>query len=133
MFNVYKNQLSRQTGSRNPTGPKTLPTIWYTYMTLVTKYQISAINSYCEKCDEKYLGRTDRGKTVYPTLPLGSGGIKSHMNASVAIEDQLKTIEVSVLISCIASICHVYRKFPLKIKDSTSFLSIVLEKNRILR
>jgi hypothetical protein len=32
MFNVYK---SRQTGSRNLTGPKTLP-----------KYQISAINSY---------------------------------------------------------------------------------------
>jgi hypothetical protein len=24
MFNVYKNQLSRQTGSRNLTGPKTL-------------------------------------------------------------------------------------------------------------
>jgi hypothetical protein len=46
MFNVYKNQLSRQTGSRNLTGPKTLPTIWYTYMMLVTKYQISAINSY---------------------------------------------------------------------------------------
>ena len=59
MFNVYKNQLSRQTRSRNLTGPKTLPTIWYTYMTLVTKYQISAINSYWEKCDEKYLGRTD--------------------------------------------------------------------------
>jgi hypothetical protein len=34
------------TGSRNLTGPKTLPTIWYTYMMLVTKYQISAINSY---------------------------------------------------------------------------------------
>jgi hypothetical protein len=32
-----KNQLSRQTGSRNLTGPKMLPTIWYTYMTLVTK------------------------------------------------------------------------------------------------
>ena len=59
MFNVYKNQLSRQTGSRNLTGPKTLPTIWYTYMKLVTKNQISAINSYWEKCDEKYLGRTD--------------------------------------------------------------------------
>jgi hypothetical protein len=59
MFNVYKNQLSRQTGSRNLTGPKTLPTIWYTYMMLVTKYQISAINSYWEKCDEKYLGRTE--------------------------------------------------------------------------
>ena len=59
MFNVYRNQLSRQTGSRNLTGPKTLPTIWYTYMMLVTKYQISAINSYCEKCDDKYLGRTE--------------------------------------------------------------------------
>jgi hypothetical protein len=34
MFNVYKNQLSRQTGSRNLMGPKTLPTIWYTYMML---------------------------------------------------------------------------------------------------
>jgi hypothetical protein len=59
MFNVYKNQLSRQTGSRNLTGPKTLPAIWYAYMTLVTKYQISAINSYWEICNEKYLGRTD--------------------------------------------------------------------------
>jgi hypothetical protein len=37
MFNVYKNQLSLQTGSRNLTGPKTLPTIWHTYMKLVTK------------------------------------------------------------------------------------------------
>ena len=53
-------------------------------MMLVTKYQISAINSYREKCDEKYLGRTDgrmdgqtdRGKTVYPPPPSGSGGIK---------------------------------------------------------
>ena len=33
------------------------------------------------------------------------------MNVSVAIQDQLKTIEVSELISCIASICHVYMKF----------------------
>ena len=72
---------SRQTGSRNLMGPKTLPTIWYTYMTLVTKYQISAINSYWEKCNEKYLGRTDgqtdRDKTVYPPPPPGSGGIIS--------------------------------------------------------
>jgi hypothetical protein len=37
-----KNQLIRQIGSRNLMGPKTLPTIWYTYMMLVTKYQISA-------------------------------------------------------------------------------------------
>jgi hypothetical protein len=164
MFNVYKNQLSQQTGSRNLTGPKKLPTgtliysffafpyytiiipplhrrgiycftsvrpsiclsvqdifrhiflsnywwqksdiwsqasyryailweafldpsdsyflfadligfythwtymrgyhkwAWHTYMKLVTKYQISAINSCWEKCDEKYLGRTDRWK-----------------------------------------------------------------------
>jgi hypothetical protein len=46
MFNVYKNQQSRQTGSRHLMGPKTLPTIQGTYMKLVTKYQISAINSY---------------------------------------------------------------------------------------
>ena len=59
MFNVYKNQQSRQTGRRNLTGPKTLPTIWYTYMTFVTKYQISAINSYWENCDEKYVGRME--------------------------------------------------------------------------
>jgi hypothetical protein len=75
---VYKDQLSRQTGSRNLTGPKTLPTIWYTYMMLVTKYKISAINSYWEKCDKKYLGWTDRRKTVYPPPPSGSGGIKKN-------------------------------------------------------
>jgi hypothetical protein len=80
MFNVYKNQQSRQTGNRNLMGPKSLPTIWGTYMKLVTKYQISAIDSCWEKCDEKYLGRrkdgqTDRGKTVYPPPPPGSGGI----------------------------------------------------------
>jgi len=39
----------------------------------------------------------------------------------LAIQDQLKTIEVSALISCIAFICHVYMNFPLKIKDSTIF------------
>ena len=80
MFNVYKNQLSQQTGSRNLTCPKTLPTIWHTYMKLVTKYQISTIDSCWEKCDEKYLGRTegrmDRGKTVYPPPPSGIGDIK---------------------------------------------------------
>jgi len=76
MFNVYKNQPSRQTGSRNVTGPNMLPTIWGTYMKLVTKYQISAINNCWEKCDEKYLGtdgRTDRGKTVY--TPSGGAGV----------------------------------------------------------
>ena len=53
MFNVYKNQQSRQTGSRNLMGPKTLPKIWGTYMKLVTEYQISAIISCLEKWDEQ--------------------------------------------------------------------------------
>ena len=43
---TYDTPAFRQTGSRNLMGPKTLPTIWGTYMTLVTNYQISAINSY---------------------------------------------------------------------------------------
>jgi hypothetical protein len=54
MLNVYKSQPSRQTGSRNLMGQKTLPTKWDTYMKLVTKYQISAINFCWEKCDEKW-------------------------------------------------------------------------------
>jgi hypothetical protein len=142
MLNVYKNQQNRQTGSRNLMSPKTLPTIWGTYMKLPTKYQISAINSCWEKCDEKctYMfnvyknqlsrqtgsrnltgpkcypqygipiwrlwpnikflpstvteknatknilvgwkdGQTDRGKTVYPPPPSGSRGmIKTRMH-----------------------------------------------------
>ena len=42
---TYDTPALCQTGSRNLTGQKTLPTIWGTYMKLVTKYQISAINS----------------------------------------------------------------------------------------
>jgi hypothetical protein len=53
MFNVYKNQLSLQTGIRNLMGPKMLTTIWGTYMKLVTKYQIPVITSCWEKCNEK--------------------------------------------------------------------------------
>ena len=42
---TYDTSALRQTGSRNLTGPKTLPTIWRIYMKLLTKYQISVINS----------------------------------------------------------------------------------------
>ena len=42
---TYDTPALWQTGSRNLAGQKTLPTIWGTYMKLVTKYQISAINS----------------------------------------------------------------------------------------
>ena len=41
---TYDTPALRQTGSRNLTGQKMLPMIWGTYMKLVTKYQISAIN-----------------------------------------------------------------------------------------
>jgi hypothetical protein len=37
---TYDTPALQQTGSRNLMGPKTLPTIWGTYMKLVTKYQI---------------------------------------------------------------------------------------------
>jgi hypothetical protein len=37
---TYDTPALRQTGSRNLTGQKTFPTIWGTYMKLVTKYQI---------------------------------------------------------------------------------------------
>ena len=42
---TYDAPALRQTVGRNPMGSKTLPTIWGTYMKLMTKYQISAINS----------------------------------------------------------------------------------------
>ena len=73
LFNVYKNQQSRQTGSRNLTDPKMLPTIWHTYMKLVTKYQISAIDSCLEKYNEKYLGRTEVKQ--YTPLPFRGAGV----------------------------------------------------------
>ena len=79
MLNVYKSQLSRQTGSRNLTGPKTPPTIWHTYMKLVTKYQISVIDSCWEKCDKKYLGRTDRQTEVKQYTLSGERGYNNRM------------------------------------------------------
>jgi hypothetical protein len=51
IFLHIEHTFCRQTGSRNLMHPKTLPTIWGTYMKLVTKYQISAINSCWEKSD----------------------------------------------------------------------------------
>jgi hypothetical protein len=51
-------------------GPKMLPTIWYIYMMLVTKYQITEKNATKNILD----GQMDRGKTVYP-LPLRGAGV----------------------------------------------------------
>ena len=78
MFNEYKNQPSRQTGSRNVTGPKTLPTIWGTYMKLVTKYQIS---DFCHQIsmdgwkDRQTEGRTEVNQFTPPPPLWWSGGI----------------------------------------------------------
>jgi hypothetical protein len=46
LYEANRRETALTHPRRNLTGPKTLPTIWYTYMTLVTKYQISAIDSY---------------------------------------------------------------------------------------
>ena len=57
-------------------GPETLPTIWGTYMTVVTNTRFLS-STVTEKNATKNIldGRTDRGKTVYPPPPSGSGGI----------------------------------------------------------
>ena len=79
---TYDTPALWQTGSRNLTGPKALPTIWYTYMMLVTKYHISVINSYWEKCDEKYLGRTEVKQ--YTPSPFGERGYKYTFSLSLS-------------------------------------------------
>jgi hypothetical protein len=63
--NSYKNKMNceliltydtpalRQSGSRNLTGQKMLPTIWGTYMKLVTKYKISAPSIVAERSPKR--------------------------------------------------------------------------------
>jgi hypothetical protein len=115
-LNVYKNQQSRQTGSRNSIGSKTLPTIWGTYMKIVTKYQISAINSCWEKCDEKCaymfnvyknqlsrqtgsrnlmgVGISSQFILLYPRSPNMEGGILFYLCPSV--QDIFRRIFLSI-------------------------------------
>jgi hypothetical protein len=55
MLNVYKNQQTRQTASRTLIGPKTLPTIWGTYMKLLIVAEKNAtknehIQNVCSMC-----------------------------------------------------------------------------------
>ena len=78
MLNVYKRQLSRQTGSRNLTGQKTLPTKWGTYMKLVTKYQISAINICWEKW--AYMGPKNASHNMAYLHNFGRGPPKNHFS-----------------------------------------------------
>jgi hypothetical protein len=61
---------SRQTGSRNLMGPKTLPAIWGTYMKLVTKYQITAymFNVYKNQLSRQTGGRYMMGPKTLPAI-----------------------------------------------------------------
>jgi hypothetical protein len=72
-LNIYANFSSDEIYLGRTEGRKTLPTIWGTYMKLVTKYQISAINSCWEKCDEKcaYMFNVYKNQLS----PEGGGGI----------------------------------------------------------
>ena len=63
MFNVYKNQLSRQTGSRNLTGPKKLPTIWHTYIRVITKLPNSEQSYKGKVKTHKYIDRQNQSTT----------------------------------------------------------------------
>jgi hypothetical protein len=56
---TYDTPALRQTGSRNLTGQKTLPTKWGTYMKIVTKYQISGDLIFGHKL---HIGTPYRGK-----------------------------------------------------------------------
>ena len=109
MFNVYRNQLSRQTGSRNLTGTKTLPTIWYTYMMLVTKYQIvTEKNATKNILDGRTDRQTDRGKTEYPPPPSGSGGIITSKYHEFIYENEAMSLLLwfSVSVVVLAYICR---------------------------
>jgi hypothetical protein len=110
-----------ETGSRNLMGPKTLPTIWGTYLKLVTKYQISTINSCWEKCDEKlaYMFNVYKNQqsqqtgsrnlmafaydpeklcVIIPSLPEGEGGILFYLCSSVlpSVQDIFRIYYISI-------------------------------------
>ena len=74
MLNVYKNQPRQQTGSRNVTGTKMLPTIWGTYMKLVTKYQFLPSIVAEKNATKNILGRMAGRAEVKQYTPTPSGG-----------------------------------------------------------
>ena len=102
MFNGYKNQQSRQTGSRDLMGQKTLPMIWGTYMKLVTKYQISAINSCWEKCDEKcaYMFNVYKNQLSRQTGSRNLTGQKTLLTIWGTYTKLVTKYQISVINSC---------------------------------
>jgi hypothetical protein len=79
MFNVCKNQLSRQTGSRNLTGPKTVPTIWHIYTLLVAFFSVTIDGRNLIFGHKLHIGTPYRGKCFLtrhiPTSCLPKGGV----------------------------------------------------------
>ena len=103
IFNVHTSQPSRQTGSRNLMGPKMLPTKWGTDMNLVTKYQISAINSYWEICDKKcaYMLNVNKSQLIWPT---GSRNLTGPKRLSTIQHTYMKLVtryQIPVINSCL--------------------------------
>ena len=79
---MYQNQQNQQTGSRNLLGPKALPTIWGTYMTLVTKISDFCHEQLLRKMRRKISwtngrtdGRTDRRTEVKQYIPFRGAGV----------------------------------------------------------
>jgi hypothetical protein len=71
-------------------GPKTLPTIWDTYMKLVTKYQISA-KFYIHWTYILYMPIF----IIIPPLPKGGGGIYCFTSVHPSIQDIFRRIFLS--------------------------------------
>ena len=86
MFNVNKNQPSQQTGSRNLTGPKPqygIP-IWRLWPKIrFLPSTVTEKNVTKNILDGRKDGQMDRGKTVYPSPPSGSRGMKNSIPPSL--------------------------------------------------
>jgi hypothetical protein len=114
---LIKNQLSRQTGSRNLTGPKTLPTIWYTYMMLVTKYQIYPIpwEAFFDPPDSYFLFAKERG---YHRWTLAhSSSIVAEKNVTKNVHICSMCIETNWVGKQEVGIWRVQKRFPQSIDD----------------
>ena len=99
---TYETPALWQTRSRNLTGQKTLPMIWGIYMKLVTKYQISAINSCWEKCDEKCAYMFN----VYKNQQSRQTGSRNTMGSKNASHDMEYLYEACEACDQISDFCH---------------------------
>ena len=98
MFNVYKNQLSRQTGSKNATHNMVylydacdqISDFCHQHLLRKMQRKISWTDGRTEGWTD---GQTDRGKTVYPPPPSGSGGITRKLSMTAMFVNRSKRNE----------------------------------------